>query len=145
MSKGLAVLLGALAGGLVGMQAPINSRLGKSVGSVEAATFSFLVGTAALVLILLVASLVSGVLGEVLNAALIAAMVVLSVGLNFYQVFSSEQAARRWSRSASCCAAGWPRSEASAKFPGGRSSAGCSAPSMCSSRSKRCGRSARAG
>jgi transporter family-2 protein len=33
------------------MQAPINSRLGKSVGSVQAATFSFLVGTAVLLLI----------------------------------------------------------------------------------------------
>jgi len=36
------------------MQAPVNSRLGKSVGSVQAATFSFLVGTAALVAIALV-------------------------------------------------------------------------------------------
>ena len=51
MSKGLAVLLGALAGGLVGMQAPINSRLGKSIGGVQAASFSFLVGSAALVAI----------------------------------------------------------------------------------------------
>jgi Mg2+-importing ATPase len=48
-----------------------------------------------LVLILLAASLISGVLGEVLNAAIIAAMIVLSVILNFYQVFSSEQAARK--------------------------------------------------
>jgi P-type Mg2+ transporter len=47
-----------------------------------------------LVLILLAASLVSGLLGEVLNATLITAMVVLSVGLNFYQVFNSELAAR---------------------------------------------------
>jgi bacterial/archaeal transporter family-2 protein len=55
VSRFLAVLLAAGAGGLVGMQAPINSRLGKSVGSLEAATFSFLLGTVALVLILLVA------------------------------------------------------------------------------------------
>ncbi len=33
------------------MQAPINSRLGKSVGSVQAATFSFLIGTTVLLLI----------------------------------------------------------------------------------------------
>jgi transporter family-2 protein len=45
------VLLGAGAGCLVGMQAPINSRLGKSIGGVQAATFSFLVGTTALVLL----------------------------------------------------------------------------------------------
>jgi len=52
MSRGLAVLLGVGAGCLVGMQAPINSRLGKSVGSVQAATFSFLAGTAVLLLVL---------------------------------------------------------------------------------------------
>ena len=51
MSRGLAVLLGVGAGCLVGMQAPINSRLGRSVGDVQAATFSFIVGTVALVLI----------------------------------------------------------------------------------------------
>src|ERR1700730_3569912 len=60
MSRGLAVLLGVGAGCLVGMQAPINSRLGKVVGSVQAATFSFLVGTAVL---LLVAAFVRGGLG----------------------------------------------------------------------------------
>jgi transporter family-2 protein len=60
MSRGLAVLLGMGAGCLVGMQAPINSRLGKVVGSVQAATFSFLVGTAVL---LLVAAFVRGGLG----------------------------------------------------------------------------------
>ncbi len=65
MSRGLAVLLGAGAGCLVGMQAPINSRLGKSVGSAEAATVSFLVGTAALVLILLVARGGFGGLGQI--------------------------------------------------------------------------------
>ncbi len=51
MSRGLAVLLGAGAGCLVGMQAPVNSRLGKSVGSLQAASVSFLVGTTALLLI----------------------------------------------------------------------------------------------
>jgi transporter family-2 protein len=51
VSRGLAVLLGAGAGCLVGMQAPVNSRLGKSVGSLQAASVSFLVGTAALLLI----------------------------------------------------------------------------------------------
>ncbi|HWX97011.1 MAG TPA: DMT family transporter [Solirubrobacteraceae bacterium] len=61
MSRGLAVLLGVGAGCLVGMQAPINSRLGKAVGDVQAATFSFLIGTAALVL---VASFVRGGLGD---------------------------------------------------------------------------------
>jgi transporter family-2 protein len=98
VSRGLAVLLGAGAGCLVGMQAPINSRLGKSVGSAEAATVSFLVGTAALVLILLVArggigglsqigrvpwwALVGGLLGAVyVSVALVAVRTLGASGL----------------------------------------------------------------
>ena len=98
MSRGLAVLLGVGAGCLVGMQAPINSRLGRSVGSVEAATFSFLVGTAALVVILLVArggigglahvgrapwwALVGGLLGAVyVSVALVAVRTLGASGL----------------------------------------------------------------
>jgi bacterial/archaeal transporter family-2 protein len=65
MSRGLAVLLGVGAGCLVGMQAPINSRLGRTVGSIEAATVSFLVGTVALVLILLIARGGLGDLGQI--------------------------------------------------------------------------------
>lgn len=61
MSRGLAVLAGAGAGCLVGMQAPINSRLGKSIGSVQAASFSFLIGTVALVAL---AAVVRGGLGN---------------------------------------------------------------------------------
>lgn len=45
------MLVGIGAGCLVGMQAPVNSRLGKSVGSVQAASFSFLVGTVVLLVI----------------------------------------------------------------------------------------------
>lgn len=51
MSRGLAVLLAALAGGFVGLQPPINARLKLETGSLQAATVSFLVGTLALVLI----------------------------------------------------------------------------------------------
>lgn len=61
MSRGLAVAVGVGAGCLVGMQAPINSRLGKTVGSLQAATFSFLVGT---VVLLLIAAFVRGGLGS---------------------------------------------------------------------------------
>jgi bacterial/archaeal transporter family-2 protein len=49
VSKTLAVLVGVGAGCLVGMQAPINSRLGRTIGGLQAASFSFLVGTLALV------------------------------------------------------------------------------------------------
>ncbi len=43
------------------MQAPINSRLGRTVGSLQAATFSFLVGT---VVLLVIAAFVRGGLGS---------------------------------------------------------------------------------
>jgi transporter family-2 protein len=59
VSRSLAVAVGVAAGCLVGMQAPINSRLGKSVGSVQAASFSFFVGT--IVLLAIVAFLHGGV------------------------------------------------------------------------------------
>jgi transporter family-2 protein len=65
VSKGLAILLGIMAGGLVGMQAPINSRLGKSIGTVQAASFSFLVGTAVLLAIAVFADGGWGNLGHV--------------------------------------------------------------------------------
>jgi bacterial/archaeal transporter family-2 protein len=51
VSRALAVVLAVTAGCLVGMQAPVNARLSSSVGKLQAATFSFLVGTCALVLI----------------------------------------------------------------------------------------------
>ena len=54
------MLAGAGAGCLVGMQAPINSRLGKSIGTVQAASLSFVVGTVALVAL---AAVVHGGLG----------------------------------------------------------------------------------
>ncbi|HTB50910.1 MAG TPA: DMT family transporter [Solirubrobacteraceae bacterium] len=53
MTRTLAVVLAAVAGVLVGMQAPVNSRLGREIGSVQAASFSFVVGTVALVLVAL--------------------------------------------------------------------------------------------
>jgi transporter family-2 protein len=64
MSRTLAVAVGIGAGCLVGMQAPVNARLGKAVGSVQAATFSFLVGTA---LLLVIAAFVNGGLGQLGN------------------------------------------------------------------------------
>ncbi len=61
MSRAVAVLLAAGAGVLVGTQAPVNSRLGKAVGSVQAASFSFLVGAVVLVLL---AAFVNGGVGN---------------------------------------------------------------------------------
>ncbi len=48
MDKGLAVVLTAVAGGLIAMQAPINAELGKATGGLAAALVSFAVGTVAL-------------------------------------------------------------------------------------------------
>jgi transporter family-2 protein len=56
VSRVLAVVLAVAAGCLVGMQAPVNARLGSSVGKLQAATLSFLVGTAALLVITAVAA-----------------------------------------------------------------------------------------
>jgi transporter family-2 protein len=56
VSRALAVILAAGAGVLVGMQAPINARLGRAVGSIQAASISFIVGTVALVTISVVSS-----------------------------------------------------------------------------------------
>jgi transporter family-2 protein len=65
MSRSLAVLVAVGAGCLVGMQAPINSRLGKTIGSLPAASFSFIVGTTALVLITLIVQGGLGALGGI--------------------------------------------------------------------------------
>ena len=54
MKPGVAVALTALAGGLVAMQAPINSKLGKAAGTFAAASISFTIGTMVLVAITLV-------------------------------------------------------------------------------------------
>jgi transporter family-2 protein len=51
---GVAIALTACAGGLVAMQAPINSKLGKAAGTFAAASISFLIGTAILVAITVV-------------------------------------------------------------------------------------------
>jgi transporter family-2 protein len=55
MDRGLAVILTALVGGLVALQAPINSGLGRHTGSLPAALVSFVLGTA-LLLVVVIAS-----------------------------------------------------------------------------------------
>jgi transporter family-2 protein len=65
MDRGLAVVLTAMVGGAVALQAPINSHLGKSVGTFQAAFLSFAIGTVAL---LAIASLSTGGLGGVRHA-----------------------------------------------------------------------------
>ena len=61
MDKWLPVLGTVAVGGLIALQAPINSNLGKSVGTFAAASVSFTIGTIALVAI---TSLVGGGFGR---------------------------------------------------------------------------------
>ena len=65
MSRAVAVLAAIAAGCLVGMQAPINSRLGRNIGTIQAASVSFLVGTAALLLVTAVVHRGYGALGMI--------------------------------------------------------------------------------
>ena len=58
-------MLTVVAGGLIALQAPINSMLGRAVGTFAAASVSFVVGTIALVLITLLVGGGFGDLGEV--------------------------------------------------------------------------------
>ena len=67
MDKWLPVLATVVAGGLVGMQAPINSVLGKAVGTFPAATVSFAIGLVVLIAITLFLGGGFGDLGEVGN------------------------------------------------------------------------------
>jgi len=65
VDRGLAVILTAGAGGLVALQAPINSRLGKSVGTFPAASVSFAVGLLVLVVIVFLTSEGASKLGRI--------------------------------------------------------------------------------
>jgi bacterial/archaeal transporter family-2 protein len=67
VDRGVAVLLTAAVGGLIALQAPINSNLGKTIGTFQAAFVSFAIGTVVLLAIALVADGGFGDLGEVRN------------------------------------------------------------------------------
>lgn len=64
MDRSNAVILTALGGGLIALQAPINSVLGRSIGTFQAAFVSFAIGTVVLALIVAVASGGFGAIGE---------------------------------------------------------------------------------
>lgn len=60
MDRGLAVLLTAVVGGVLALQAPINAGLGRTTGNIAAALVSFAVGTLVLVLVVGVSGEASG-------------------------------------------------------------------------------------
>jgi transporter family-2 protein len=61
MDRGVAVLLTAFTGGLVALQAPINSHLGKTVGTFQTVALSFAIGAVAMACI---AALTKGGMGQ---------------------------------------------------------------------------------
>ena len=69
MDRGAAVVLTATAGGLIALQAPINSTLGRSVGTFQAAFLSFAIGTVALATIATLAKGGMAQIGEVRGLA----------------------------------------------------------------------------
>ncbi len=64
MDRGFAVILTAFVGGLIALQAPINSMLGKATGSFQAAFISFAIGTVVLAVIAAFAKGGFGTMGE---------------------------------------------------------------------------------
>jgi transporter family-2 protein len=93
MTRGVAVLLTAVVGGILALQAPINAGLGRVTGQLPAALVSFTVGTLVLALIVGVTGAADGLtstfdvrwyylLGGVLGAAYVsvALIAVRSIG-----------------------------------------------------------------
>ena len=88
MDRGLAVLIMAVVGGFIALQAPINAGLGKATGNFAAAAISFAIGTALLAAIVAVSGKVGGIgnvthvewyylLGGALGAAYVFSALVL--------------------------------------------------------------------
>ena len=88
MDRGLAVLIMAVVGGCIALQAPINAGLGKHTGTFAAATISFAVGTLLLAAITILSGKASGLpsvahvewyylLGGALGAAYVFSALVL--------------------------------------------------------------------
>jgi len=61
MDRGVAVTLAAVIGGALALQAPLNSMLGRSVGSLQATVVAFAVGLAALLAVSAFAGGLSGI------------------------------------------------------------------------------------
>jgi transporter family-2 protein len=85
MDRGFAVLIMALVGGCIALQAPINAGLGKSTGNFAAATISFAVGT----LLLAAIVLLSGKAGGLGNVAHVEWYYLLGGALGAAYVFSA--------------------------------------------------------
>jgi bacterial/archaeal transporter family-2 protein len=85
MDRGFAVLIMAVVGGCIALQAPINAGLGKHTGSFASATISFAVGTVLLGAIVLV----SGKAGGLSSVAHVQWYYLLGGALGAAYVFSA--------------------------------------------------------
>lgn len=85
MDRGFAVLIMAVVGGCIALQAPINAGLGRHTRSFAAATISFAVGT----LLLAAIVVVSGRAGDVPNIAHVQWYYLLGGVLGAAYVFSA--------------------------------------------------------
>jgi transporter family-2 protein len=65
VDRSLAIPLTAIVGGMIALQAPINSHLGRSVGSFQAAFVSFAIGT---IVLAVIAGLARGGYGQIAEA-----------------------------------------------------------------------------
>jgi transporter family-2 protein len=74
VDRGLAVALTSVVGGMVALQAPINSGLGKAVGTFQAALVSFAVGT---IILACIAGLSRGGFGQIAEARTLAPQYLL--------------------------------------------------------------------
>jgi transporter family-2 protein len=85
MDRGFAVLIMAVVGGCIALQAPINAGLGRSTGSFAAATISFAVGTVLLAAIVVV----TGKAGDIGQVAHVEWYYILGGVLGAAYVFSA--------------------------------------------------------
>jgi bacterial/archaeal transporter family-2 protein len=69
VDRGVAVVLTAIVGGMLAVQGPINSQLGKTIGNFQAAFFSFATGT---IVLAVIAGLVRGGYGQIAEARTLA-------------------------------------------------------------------------
>jgi transporter family-2 protein len=74
VDRGVAVALTAVVGGMVALQAPINSGLGKTVGNFQAAFVSFAVGT---IILAFIAGLSRGGFGQIAEVRTLAPQYLL--------------------------------------------------------------------
>jgi bacterial/archaeal transporter family-2 protein len=85
VDRGLAVVLTAVVGGMLALQGPINSQLGKTIGTFQAAFFSFATGT---IILAVIAGLARGGFGQIAEAKTLAPQYLIGGALGACYVSS---------------------------------------------------------